>query len=250
VTPAPAREPAGAGAVAHVFVDALDDDLVVGGADGHHLQRVRRLAPGEGVSAADGSGAWRLYEVGEADKGTLTLVARGAVEHAPQPPVGVALAVALTKGGLDDVVAAATELGAVRVIPVRTARAVVRWDAARARRAVDRLRLVAREAAMQSRRARVPAVDDVAELVALAEHHDLVVADRDGVTASALPRPARAAAEWTVLVGPEGGLAPEELEVLAEHPRLSLGPHVLRAATAPIAAVAVLVGETSRLLQE
>jgi 16S rRNA (uracil1498-N3)-methyltransferase len=249
VTPPPAREPAGAGAVAHVFVDALDDDLVIGGADGHHLQRVRRLTPGEIVTAADGTGAWRRYAIGEAGKGSLTLLALDAVAHASQPPLGVALAVALTKGGLEDVVGAVTELGAVRVIPVRTTRAVVRWDTARALRAVERLRVVAREAAMQSRRARLPVIDEVTDLATLGERNDLVVADRNGVAASALPRPARAA-EWTVLVGPEGGLAREELDALSGHPRLSLGPHVLRAATAPVAAVAVLIGETSRLLQE
>jgi 16S rRNA (uracil1498-N3)-methyltransferase len=249
VTPAAGREPAGAGAVAHVFVDALDDDVVVAGADGHHLQRVRRLASGEIVTAADGTGAWRRYEIGDAVKGSVTLVALDVVEHAPQPRVGVALAVALTKGGLDDVVAAVTELGAVRVIPVRTARTVVRWDATRARRAVDRLRAVAREAAMQSRRARVPAIDDVTDLAAVGERPDLVVADREGAAAAALPRPT-GPGEWTVLVGPEGGLAPEELDALAAHPRLCLGPHVLRAGTAPVAAVAVLVGETLRLLHE
>lgn len=249
MTSPPAREPAGAGAVAHVFVDALGDDLVVDGPDGHHLQRVRRLGRGELVTAADGTGAWRLYEVGGSEKGSLALVARGEREQAPDPPVGVALAVALTKGGLDDVVAAVTEIGALRIVPVRTARAVVRWDTPRAVRAVERLRTVARESAMQSRRARIPAVDDVTDLVALAQRRDLVVADREGMPAAALPRPFPGS-EWTVLVGPEGGLAPAELEALAAHPRLSLGPHVLRASTAPIAAVAVLVGETSRLLQE
>ena len=52
---------AGADTVAHVFVDdvAGDDDLVIAGADGHHLQRVRRLRPDEGVTASDGHGVWR-----------------------------------------------------------------------------------------------------------------------------------------------------------------------------------------------
>jgi 16S rRNA (uracil1498-N3)-methyltransferase len=249
VTPPLAREPAGAGAVAHVFVAVLDDDLVVDGPDGHHLQRVRRLAPGEIVTAADGTGGWRAYEVRGADKGSLRLSARGDIEHAATPAVGVGLAVALTKGGLDDVVAAVTELGAVRVIPVRTARTVVQWDATRARRAVERLRTVAREAAMQSRRALVPEIDEVVDVGSLAGRGGLVVADRDGVAASALSRP-EPGGEWTVLVGPEGGLAPEELALFSGAPRVSLGAHVLRAATAPVAAVAVLVAETSRLLQE
>ena len=133
----PAREPADASAVAHVFVDALGDHCEITGPDGHHLQRVRRLTPGEFVTAADDSGAWRLYEVTAVDTGRLELDARGEGEVAGEPAIGVSLAVALTKGGLDDVVAAATELGVRRVTPVSTARTVVRWDATRAQRAVE-----------------------------------------------------------------------------------------------------------------
>ena len=105
---------------------------------------------------------------------------------------------------------------------------------------------------MQSRRARVPAVDDVADLAAIADRPGLVVADRAGVAASELPLPPvdRPDAGWTVLVGPEGGLAPGELAAVGRAPRLRLGPHVLRAATAPVAAVAVLGQEAVRLRPE
>jgi len=248
----PVRGPADANAVAHVFVDALDDHCEITGDDGHHLQKVRRLTPGEIVTLADGSGAWRIYEVTEVADRKLGLTARGEVRIEGAPPIPVALAVALTKGGLDDVVAAVTELGVARVTPVRTTRAVARWDDARARRAVTRLRSVAREAAMQSRRARIPEIDEVVDLSALVGRPGLVVADHGGVGASALPRPdlSRPGAGWTVLVGPEGGLAPEELAGLGAAPRLRLGPHVLRAATAPVAAVAVLTAEAVRLLPE
>lgn len=244
----PACEPVGANAVAHVFVDALDDRCAITGADGHHLQRVRRLTVGEIVTAADGSGAWRTYEIVEVTTGGLALDARGETEHAPTPPIGVGLAVALTKGGLEDVVAAVTELGVARVTPVRTARAVVRWDPTRAAKAAVRLRAVAREAAMQSRRARIPVVEEVVDLARLVDRPGLVVADVAGVGAWELPRPT--GGEWTALVGPEGGLAPEELEDLASVPRLRLGPHVLRAVTAPVAATAVLGAEVARMGQE
>jgi 16S rRNA (uracil1498-N3)-methyltransferase len=251
VSPRPARGPADANAVAHVFVDALDDRCEITGDDGHHLQRVRRLTAGEIVTAADGSGAWRSYAVADVATGRLMLDARGDVSVECEPRTSVSLAVALTKGGLDDVVAAATELGVARVTPVRAARSVVRWDDARARRAVARLRVVAREAAMQSRRARIPMVDEVVDLAALVDRPGLVVADRDGVSASELPPPESGSATgWTVLVGPEGGLAPEELAGLAFAPRLRLGSHVLRSATAPVAAVAVLTAEAGRLGSE
>jgi 16S rRNA (uracil1498-N3)-methyltransferase len=245
VTARPARSPADVDAAAHVFVAALDDRCEIGGTDGHHLQRVRRLAPGEAVTAADGTGAWREYAVVVAAAGRLGLESRSEVVVEPRPKISVVVAVALTKGGLDDVVAAVTELGAEGVIPVRTARAVVRWDPARAARAVGRLRTVAREAAMQSRRARVPAVADLIGLKDLVGRPGLVVADRLGVRPDALePDPETG---WTVLVGPEGGLTPDELSDLCEAPKLCLGSHVLRAATAPAAAVALLVGAASLL---
>jgi 16S rRNA (uracil1498-N3)-methyltransferase len=244
----PGHGPADADAVAHVFVAALDDRCEITGADGHHLQRVRRLTSGESVTAADGSGAWRVYEVTGATTGTLALVARSEVQIEPIPFVAVSLGVALTKSGLDDVVAAVTELGVARVVPVRTARSVVRWDEARAARAVARMRTVARESAMQSRRARIPVIDDVVELKVLVGRPGLVVADQTGIAPSALE--ADPEHGWTVLVGPEGGLTPDELSWLCEAPRVALGRHILRASTAPVAAVAVLGAEATRVRPE
>ena len=244
----PGHGPADADAVAHVFLDALDDRCEITGADGHHLQRVRRLTNGESVTAADGSGAWRRYEVTDTTAGTLALVARSEVQIEPPPYLSVSVAVALTKSGLDDVVAAVTELGVARVLPVRTARTVVRWDEARAARAVARLRTVARESAMQSRRARIPVIDDVVGLKALAGRPGLVVADQTGVAPSGLV--ADREHGWTVLVGPEGGLTPDELSWLCEAPRIALGRHILRASTAPVAAAAVLGAEAARLSPE
>jgi 16S rRNA (uracil1498-N3)-methyltransferase len=241
----PALRPADVEAVAHVFVDALDDRCEISGTDGHHLQRVRRLTPGEAVTAADGSGAWRSYEIVDVAAGILVLEARTETYIASNAPIDVSLAVALTKSGLEDVVAATTELGVARVIPVRTARTVVRWDEARAARAVGRFRAVARESAMQSRRATIPIVDEVTELKALVGRPGIVVADLSGVAPGALE--VDAATGWTVLVGPEGGLSPDELSLFRDAPRVTLGRGVLRASTAPIAAVAVLLGEARRL---
>src|SRR5439155_3728135 len=62
-------------AAAHTFVAALDDTLVIAGADGHHLQRVRRLRIGEHVTAADGAGNWRRYEIDAIEPGRLRLSA-------------------------------------------------------------------------------------------------------------------------------------------------------------------------------
>ena len=240
---------AGQDAAAHAFVAALDDSIEITGTDGHHLQRVRRLRVGEHVTAADGAGGWRLYEIDAVEPGRLQLVARDDVRGDPELVPEVALAVALTKAGaLDSVVARCTELGVSRITPVRTRRCVVQWDATQAERAVKRLRTVAREAAGQCRRARLPEIAPVGELADFVGRADVVIADRAGGTASDLSVPGGSA--WTVIVGPEGGLEPAEIEAFAGAGRLSLGPYVLRAETAPIAAVSVLLGRVRDLSRE
>jgi 16S rRNA (uracil1498-N3)-methyltransferase len=232
--------PASSDAVAHVFVDDLTDECTVGGEDGHHLQRARRLHPGEHVTAADGSGRWRCYNIVGVTTGQLHLAAIEPPRAAPEVRPSVAVAVALTKGrGLDDVVAALTELGVARIEPVRTERSVVRWDDARAAAAVARWRTIAREAAMQSRRVTIPAIAPVASVEALAGRPGLVVADYSGMAPARLPAPPESG--WLVLVGPEGGLAPGELDAVGPVPRVAIGRFVLRSQTAPLAVVAALV---------
>lgn len=232
---------ADADAVAHVIVDGvLADELVIDGTDGHHLQRVRRLRPDEIVTGADGAGTWRTYCVAEASRGALTLMATGdpQVEPTLSPPLGVAFA--LTKGDKPDVVAARlTELGVDRLVPVIARRSVARWDGERAELARQRLQRIVREAAMQCRRSRLPTVEAAAPLTSLASTPGLVLADRDGPPASSLaPGPQG----WLVVIGPEGGLDDQEVHELGDPPRLGVGPHVLRAETAAVAAAAVLTG--------
>ena len=201
------------------------------------------------MTAADGAGRWRLYEIDAVEPGRLRLRACGEARRDPELVPGVALAVALTKAGaLDTVVARCTELGVASVTPIRTRRCVVQWDAAQAERAVKRLRTVAREAAAQCRRAKLPEIASVGELHDFAGRPDVVVADRDGGSITELPAPNGSA--WTVVVGPEGGLDPGELEAFGDARRLRLGPHILRAETAPIAAVAVLLSRTREMSHE
>jgi 16S rRNA (uracil1498-N3)-methyltransferase len=230
--------PADADAVAHVFVDALADRCVVGAEDGHHLQRVRRVGVGERVTAADDRGAWRTYEVVETSRARLVLDACDDTHTVEEPAVAIALALGIPKTGLDGVVASATELGVGRITLVHTERTVVRWDGEKAARAIARLTTIAREAAMQSRRARLPVVDGLATLDAVATRDAVVVAERTGKRAYDLEPPARG--EWTVVVGPEGGLSSGERARCAQHPNVALGSNVLRATTAPIAACAIL----------
>jgi 16S rRNA (uracil1498-N3)-methyltransferase len=242
-------------AAAHTFLTDLDDTVEITGADGHHLQRVRRLRPGEYVTVADGLGTWRRYEIEAVDSGRLQLGARSVRFVEPEVGPQVSLAVALTKAGaLDTVVTRCTEIGVSRITPIRTRRCVVRWDAAQADRAVERLRVTAREAAAQSRRARLPEIGGVGDLAAF-DRAGVVVADRDGAPVRALwpavgSRKEILNMEFTAVVGPEGGLDPEELASMEHLPRIGLGPYILRSETAPIVAVALLLELARELCRE
>ncbi len=237
----PAAFPARVAATAHVFAVRLDDRITVGGDDGHHLQRARRVRAGEHVTVADGYGRWRAYTVVRSDAGTVELDAVTLVTHEPPFEPRLTVACSLTKGHKPELATQKlTELGVDRIILVEAVRSVVHWDDAKVSSAFTRLERVAREAAMQSRRARIPVVDGPVAPAELARFAGLVVAAPDGVPAAELAIPP--GGEWVVAVGPEGGFDDDELHAFGAVPRLAVGPFVLRAETAAIAAAAALAG--------
>jgi 16S rRNA (uracil1498-N3)-methyltransferase len=231
------RDPATAGAVAQVFVEDLarpdlaDDDA-------HHLARVLRLRPGEPVVAADGHGAWRLCRYrGPGSRPGAAMADSPVLEHdgpvvslaRPVPPVTIGF-VAVKGDRPEWVVQKLTEAGVDRIVVLRSTRAVVRWDGERGSRALDRLRRVAREAAAQSRRAWLPevlGVLELADMARLAGPAPLALAHPGGDPPS-VATPAMA-------VGPEGGWDPAEL-ASGDFPLVGLGPRILRAETAAVAA--------------
>ncbi len=231
-------------AVAHVLVDghaaALPDAVRVEGPDGHHLARVRRLRVGEELTVADGAGRWRAYRVGSVDGRALDLEAVDAVQEEPVPRPSLAVAFALTKGlKPETVVRQLTELGVDEILPVIAHRSVARPKGERVGAVDERLIRVAREAAMQSRRARLPRIAALGALEEVVGRSGLVLAERGGSDAVGLGN--AGVGGWTVLVGPEGGFAPEDLALLPERvPTLGVGPHVLRAETAAVAAASLL----------
>jgi len=239
-------------ATAHTFVGAFDEDVTIDAEAGHHLSRVRRLRGGEAVTAADGDGRWRPYTVVGVRPGAVDLHAEGAPVVEPRLEPRLVVAFALTKGATDLAVQKLTELGVDGVTLLSTRRSVPRWDETRQEAAVARLRRIAREAAVQCRRARLPAIDGVRPVTDLRERAGLVVADPAGEQPALLEAPP--GGEWVLVVGPEGGFDTDEAAALSSAPpggetpvRLRLGPHVLRAETAAIAGAAVLAARRTPL---
>ena len=225
--------PADLGAVAQVFVDDLDE-LRVTPDDEHHLAQVLRLRPGETVVASDGEGRWRLCRfTGSATRSAPRapmLEADGPVLTSARVSPEVTVAFVPVKGGRPEwVVQKLTEAGVDRIVVLPSLRAVVRWEGARRTKAIDRLRRVAREAAAQSRRSLLPevvGVDDLDELSTRLAPVPLALAQHGGDPPN-LQAPA-------VAVGPEGGW--DSSETGSGRPLVGLGPQVLRAETAAVAA--------------
>lgn len=218
-----------------VFVEDVDRPTL-SPADRHHLERVRRVRTGDPVVVSDGAGRWRDGTLGGA--GTVDVTGEVQVDERPSPSITVAFA--LTKGERPELaVQKLTELGVDVIVPFTAARSVVRWDAQRADGNVERLRRVAREAAMQCRRSWLPEVTPLGTFATVRALPDAALADAGGGPPS-LDRP-------TVLVGPEGGWDDEERA--CGLPTVGLGQHVLRAETAAMAAAALLGGLRARLFR-
>jgi len=243
---------AAADARALVVVDGFEAgeaERVVAGPEGHHLARVRRLGVGEALVVADGCGRWYPARIVAVERTALRVERTGPdrTEPAPLPRVAAAFAPAKRDHGVE-VTRQLVELGVDRIVPIVTERGVVRWGRGDPVEETARLRRVAREAAAQAHRARIPRVDAPTPLVALADAPGLVVADRGGtadLTAPLVGRPD----EIVVVTGPEGGFAPAERALLSGVPQVGLGPHVLRAVTAPVVAAAVALARVPRTVE-
>ncbi len=225
-------------AAAHVFVADLERPTL-GDQDRHHLDRVLRLRPGQVVTVSDGAGAWRAC----AWAGSGRLDPTGEVVRPAPPAPALTVGFALTKGERPEwVVQKLTELGVDRLIPLVAARSVVRPGDEAVGRRLERWERVAREAAMQSRRTTLPRLEAPAPVPeVVAELGRGVALAEPGGDAPSLDRPA-------VLIGPEGGWSSDELALGV--PLVDLGPGVLRAETAAVAAAVVLGALRAGLVDE
>jgi 16S rRNA (uracil1498-N3)-methyltransferase len=215
--------------------------------ESRHLSRVLRLQPGDTVIASDGAGhdyTVRLDTVGPQATGSILRVAA----HDAESPLAVTLVQVVAKGDrMETIVRAATELGVARVLPALGARTVVHLDTARWRERTRRWQRVAREASKQCGRGVVPDVQEprpLADRLSLAAGSDLALCLWEGHGPSLEDALASAVAPRTsvLLVGPEGGLADDEVAAARAQgwTIVSLGRRILRTETAGPAVLAVL----------
>lgn len=206
-------------------LSALDLD----DADAHHLGRVLRLRDAEAVIATDGQGSWRRC-LWRASARSGSLVADGDVHRDPAPDPVEVWVPALHGARSDWSVQKLTELGVDRIGLLATDRSQVALGDGAGARLLERWRRVAREAACQSRRTRLPELAGPATLSEVAAQG----VARCDLLGGTLPEGTTGLA-----VGPEGGFSDAERAVVPE--AVSLGGTVLRTETAALAAAVVLV---------
>jgi len=211
--------------VAHVFVDDLTNPQL-DDSNRHHLSRVLRVRDGESITASDGKGAWRVCEWSDGD---VRVAGDIVTSVAPSPHVGIAFAP--VKGDRNEwAVQKLTEIGVDHIVLLApTRRSVVRWS--NVEKQLEKLRVVAREAAMQSRRTWLPTVSGLVSLADALATPGAAVADPTG---NAL----HATTPALVIIGPEGGFDADEIPASAA--RISLGDTILRAETATLVAATLL----------
>jgi 16S rRNA (uracil1498-N3)-methyltransferase len=226
-----------------LFVDApLGPDAAVplGRDAAHYLASVMRLGVGARIKLFNGrDGEW-LAELAEAGKRNAIAVCRDALRpQAPCPDVWLLFA-PVKRTRTDFIIEKAVEMGVSRLQPVFTRRT------ASERIRTDRMQTNAREAAEQCERLDLPEAMDGAPLVSvlagLGDRRIMFCDERGGARPAADALRDAGPGPWAVLIGPEGGFAPEEAEMLRARPGavpVSLGPRILRADTAAVAALTV-----------
>lgn len=230
------------------------DAVELDGEEARHAATVRRTRVGERLLLADGTGLGATCLVESVGAGRLGLRVE-ALHRTPPVRPPLVLVQALAKGGRDELaVETATELGVDAIVPWQAARSVVVWSGERGERARGKWEATVRAAAKQSRRATLPAVRPAVGTAALAGAAASAAAvlvlheeARTPLATAPLPPPGSEGELW-VVVGPEGGVAPEELADLeaAGAVPVRLGPTVLRSSSAGAAALAVIATRLGR----
>lgn len=232
------------------------DEVHISGEELKHLRQVLRLVPGNEIICFDGTGSELLVSLTQVEKH----VAIGKIQSVSTPKTEPRLQVTLFQGiakneKMDWIVQKAVELGVSRIVPIMTEYGVVKMEGSSAK--VERWQRIAREAAKQCKRTKIPEITEPAHL------NDALVRYRDWDKAVLLYEGEQKKClkeciicynmnevrKIALFIGSEGGISPKEYEKLVECgiESATLGPRILRTETAAIAALTIIMYEMGEL---
>lgn len=230
---------------------AVGGEVEVRGDEAHHAVAVRRMVAGERVVLTDGRGTAVTGVVASTGKKVFTVTV-DEVDRVAHPEPRFSVVQALPKGDRGELaVEVLTEVGVDAVVPWAASRSVAVWRGERAVKSHAKWSATAREAAKQSRRVWHPEVAPLAstdEVLRLVAEADVALVLHEEADAPLAGVPVPSAGRILLVVGPEGGVSPDEVEALraAGAHVVRLGSEVLRTSTAGVVAVGALLARTAR----
>lgn len=237
-------------------------DVMITGEDARHIGRVMRSKPGDKLIVSDGVSREVLVEIKTIESHEVTAEILDVLPSSGEPWLQVTVAQSLPKGDkMEVVIQKCTEIGASRFVPFLSARTVVQYDRKKEEKRLARWQKIAKEAAEQAHRSKIPGVDGPVkwnELLAAFKEYDLVCLCYEKEDGRALrevlkPMVAELDAEQTyniaVVVGPEGGFSEEEVQEAeaAGAKSVGLGRRILRTETAAMAALTCIMYESGEM---
>ena len=227
--------------------------VTVAGEDARHIAKSLRMREGEPLDLCDGLGTDYHCEIDSLSPDAVTVRVLSAQPSRTEPRTLVTLIQSLPKADkMDFVMQKAVEMGASRMVPMLSARCISRPDAKAAAKKTERWQKIASEAAKQCGRGILPQVAPVTEFrraVEDAARDGEVILFYEGGGAPLTELVSEKTERLSILIGPEGGFAPEEVELAKSlgAKTATLGPRILRTETAPVAALAAIMLLTGNL---
>ena len=237
----------------HFFVDEEIEskEYSLCGEDGRHIAKSLRMKEGENLTLCSPSGTVHNCVIQKAEGDFVEVRVLSSEQSEAEPNVKVTLYQALPKGDkMDFIIQKAVEIGVTEIVPVISSRCVSRPDQKSLNKKVVRWQKIAKQAAMQSGRGIVPKVSEAVSFkngVENAKGEKVIFYELggEGVREILSDKPK----EISIFIGSEGGFSGEEVDLVLKNDgrKATLGKRILRAETAPLVALTVIMYETNNL---
>lgn len=237
----------------YITKDDIEDNMaVIKGEEAQHISRVLRMKKGDKVTLCDGEGMFYDATLTDFEDKTVTAEITSQYVAQTEPKVQLTVFQGVPKNPkLETIIQKLTEIGAVRLVPMDTRRAVAKLDKSAK---VDRLRKIAQEAAKQSKRGIVPEVLDAVpfkKAVEMAAKADLALIPYEQESEVSIKKALAGKTPETVsvMIGPEGGFDEDEILLAKEAgvQSVTLGKRILRTETAPLTVASIVLYELGEM---
>lgn len=235
------------------FADNIGDTHLITGEDAVHITKSLRMSVGESLTLCDSSKTEHLCKIERINSDGVLVHVVSETECQNEPSVDVTLFASLTKGDkMETVIQKAVEIGVHSIVPVLTDRCVSRPDSKAAAKKAQRYQKIASQAAMQSRRAIIPNVENITGLKNVSEllkSFDKIILFYEGGGEPLKSIITQNDKNIAIFTGPEGGFEEREVKLLTDAGAVcaTLGKRILRAETAPLVALSAIMFHTGNL---